>query len=111
MLSRAIDPRNDSKEMLERDTSLAAMAETLSTSADYRVLRRVIPRPPSAPCAGQVTKTGVILDVETTGLDQQKDEVIELGMVKFDYLPDGCIAGVKDVFTRSTSRPCRSRRR
>jgi DNA polymerase-3 subunit epsilon len=51
------------------------------------------------PSIGEVTKTGVILDVETTGLDQLKDEVIELGVVKFDYLPDGRIAGLRDVFT------------
>ncbi len=32
-------------------------------------------------------KAGLILDVETTGLDSAKDEVIELGMVKFRYGP------------------------
>ena len=36
---------------------------------------------------------------ETTGLDTRKNEIIELGMVKFDYLPDGRIAGVRDVFS------------
>jgi DNA polymerase-3 subunit epsilon len=47
--------------------------------------------PPTVPASG------VIIDLETT--DQQKDEIIELGMVKFDYLPDGSIAGLTDVFT------------
>jgi DNA polymerase-3 subunit epsilon len=88
-----------SEEMLQEDTSLAAMAEALSKSADYRVLRRLVPRAPFVPSIGEVTKMGVILDVETTGLDQLKDEVIELGVVKFDYLPDGRIAGLRDVFT------------
>jgi DNA polymerase III subunit epsilon len=85
--------------MFLEGTDLAAMAETLSKSTDYRVLRRLVPRTVLAPVTSQDAKTAILLDVETTGLDQQKDEVIELGMVKFDYLPDGQIAGVRDVFT------------
>jgi DNA polymerase-3 subunit epsilon len=85
--------------MFQDTISLAAMAEALGRSSDYRVLRRLVPRPLSTPAIGQETKTGILLDTETTGLDAQRDEIIELGMVKFDYLPHGRIAGVRDVFS------------
>jgi DNA polymerase-3 subunit epsilon len=85
--------------MFQDTTDLAAMAEALSRSADFRVLRRLSPRFPSSPVAGQETKTGILLDTETTGLDHARDEIIELGMVKFDYTADGRIAGVRDTFS------------
>lgn len=41
-------------------------------------------------------RTGIILDTETTGVDTQLDEIIEVGMVVFDYDESGLIvrAGV-----------------
>lgn len=84
--------------MLSTSMDLAAMAEALSRSADFRVLRRLTPRIVSSLPAGQGTRTGILLDTETTGLDHRKDEIIELGMVKFEYLADGRIVGVWDTF-------------
>ncbi|MHC2623950.1 DNA polymerase-3 subunit epsilon [Bradyrhizobium huanghuaihaiense] len=84
--------------MLQQTTDLAAMAEALSRSSDYRVLRRLVPRIPLSRPAGQETRTGILLDTETTGLDHRKDEIIELGMVKFDYTAEGRIVGVRDTF-------------
>lgn len=80
-------------------TSLAAMAAALSRSAGYRVLRRLVPRAVLAPSIATEVKTAVLLDTETTGLDARKDEIIELGMVKFDYLPDGHVVSVRDTFS------------
>ena len=91
--------------MFENDVTLEAMAEALAKSTDYRVLRSQVPRKTFTPSFSQSTKTGILLDVETTGLDRQKDEVIQVGMVKFDYLPDGRIAGIKDSLRRLTSQP------
>jgi DNA polymerase-3 subunit epsilon len=87
-------------EVMFLDTiSLAEMADALSRSDDYRGLRRLVPRIRSVPSIRQDIRTAVLLDTETTGLDAQKSEIIELGMVKFDYLPDGRIAGVRDTFS------------
>lgn len=91
-------PEDENDQMSENALSLTAMAEALARSGDYRVLRRLIPRTAFTPSIGQATKTGLLVDVETTGLDHRKDEIIELGMVKFDYLPDGRIVGLRDVF-------------
>ena len=70
------------------EIDLAAMAEMLAKSSDYRVLRRLTPRTEFASCEGQATRIGILIDVETTGLNTAQDEIIELAMVKFEYLPD-----------------------
>ncbi|WGS23986.1 MULTISPECIES: 3'-5' exonuclease [unclassified Bradyrhizobium] len=79
--------------------TLADIAATLEQSPDYRVLRRLVPRSEFTPGNGEAAKTAILLDVETTGLDPVRDEIIELGMVKFTYLPDGRIARVIDSFS------------
>jgi DNA polymerase-3 subunit epsilon len=85
--------------MFQEPISLEAMADALSRSDHYRVLRRLMPRLPSSPPTGLDIRTAVLLDTETTGLDARRDEIIELGMVKFDYWPDGRIACVRDTFS------------
>lgn len=48
-----------------------------------------------------------LLDFETTGLDTTKDEVIELGMVKFSYSGRGEVTAVVDTFS-SFNQPSKS---
>jgi DNA polymerase-3 subunit epsilon len=92
-------PDNTVNPMPPEEINLAAMAETLAQSPDYRVLRRLTPRTEFASSEGHASKTGILLDVETTGLDTARDEIIELAMVKFTYLPDDRIARITDIFS------------
>jgi DNA polymerase-3 subunit epsilon len=74
------------------------MVKSLEMSGDYRVLRRLKPRDVfEAIIPGQELQTGVLIDLETTGLDTTSDEVIELGLVKFAYLADDRLAHVVDT--------------
>src|SRR5258708_26773438 len=92
--------------MTTMDQALAAMAQTLEASGEYRVLRRLAFRQWfSTPT--ERTKVGISLDVETTGRDAASDEVVELGMVKFSYHPDGTVAVVLDRFS-SFNEPSRT---
>jgi DNA polymerase-3 subunit epsilon len=63
---------------------LEAMAQQLETQGDFRVLRRLKPllNWPGTPAAS-VTRV-VVLDTETTGLDQGKERIIELAMLRVD---------------------------
>jgi DNA polymerase III subunit epsilon len=72
-----------------RAPELDALARRLTASGDFKVLRRLVPRRPSPALADQAEKIGIIIDLETTGLDHTRDEVIELGIVKFRYSERG----------------------
>jgi DNA polymerase-3 subunit epsilon len=79
---------------------LEEMASTLAASGQYRVQRRIKPRAPIAPPTGVEVKLALFVDVETTGLDHTKNEIIELAMVPFTYGPDGRIYEVREPFQR-----------
>lgn len=87
-----------------------ALAAALEASgSNYRVLRRLLPRQQwyADPAGTVALKHGLIVDVETTGLDPAQDEIIELAMLPFTFSAEGEIF---EAFTpwqsyREPSRP------
>jgi DNA polymerase-3 subunit epsilon len=79
---------------------IATLADSLAQHPDYRVLRRLVPRHSFLPTVpGQVLQKAVVLDTETTGLSAQDDQVIELGMIAFEFDPvAGTVHRILQVF-------------
>jgi DNA polymerase-3 subunit epsilon len=81
-------------------TSAENLAQTLEKHPDYRILRRLQPKPGKWRTEHHGNRClGVVLDTETTGLLLDEDRVIELGMIRFEFDPQsGLILGVDEVF-------------
>lgn len=73
------------------------MAEALTATGDYRVLRR-LPAPTPLDRLPDGARLGIVLDVETTGIDVAADEIIELALVPFAYAIDGQVLGTLAPF-------------
>jgi len=79
---------------------LEKLAAILEESDDFRVLRRLKPRDSIKNTSGDESRLGLFVDVETTGLDPLKDEIIELAMLPFRYSLKGEVIAMSEPFNR-----------
>ena len=86
--------------LIPSDSEAADMAARLELHPAYRVMRMLVPRHSFEPALpGKRLLQGLVLDTETTGLTPQTDQVIELGMVLFEFDPElGTVHRVVSVF-------------
>lgn len=75
---------------------LEKMAAALEASGRYRILRKLDGRERIETADGSETRLGLFFDVETTGLEPARDEIIEIAMVPFTYALDGRIFELRE---------------
>lgn len=88
--------------------ALEHLARVLTASGEFQVLRRFRPRARYAPPDDQPTRTGLFVDVETTGLDREADAILQFCGVPFTYgVRDGRIYDVDPavVYFEDPGRP------
>ncbi|MGH1591334.1 3'-5' exonuclease [Methylobacterium phyllosphaerae] len=79
---------------------LDSITGVLESTGEYRVLRRLQPLADRPDTPDEPTFVGLVVDVETTGTDFAADEVIELGILKFEYGASGRIYRVLDALNQ-----------
>lgn len=74
------------------ESAISEATQLLDAHPDFKVIRRISARTVFVENDDRVLSKGVVVDTETTGINPDKDAIIELGMVLFEYDPDTGIA-------------------
>lgn len=90
--------RSEMKRRDGRPLSDEDMVRHLEESGNYRILRRLIPRPVAVFPRAEFPRNGVIVDTETTGLNHRNDEIIEIGAIAFTFDEAGIVGDVTGVY-------------
>jgi len=71
----------------------------LEESGRFRILRKLTPRPIIPRSESRFPRLGLLVDTETTGLQHDRHEIIEVGAVAFTYDDTGAIGDVVGVYS------------
>jgi len=82
------------------------MVKELEASGRYRILRRLETRFEVLDAPTRQHRRGLFVDVETTGLDSVRDEIIELAIVPFTYSLEGDLIAVGEPYHRLRQPSC-----
>ncbi|MCY0093251.1 3'-5' exonuclease [Hoeflea ulvae] len=74
--------------------NLEELVDRLEATGDFRVLRRLKLSEHIEPSDSSRNRTGMFLDVESTGLDVGTSEILELAIMPFEYGADGRVVSV-----------------
>ena len=74
------------------DSAVTEGVRLLDAHPDFKIIRRITSRKSFAENDGRVLSKGVVVDTETTGTNSDKDGIVELGMVLFEFDPETGIA-------------------
>lgn len=70
------------------NSAIIEAKQLLDAHPDFKVITRILPRTEFSQSDGRPLSRGIVIDTETTGLNPDKDAIIELGMVLFEYDPE-----------------------
>lgn len=74
------------------DSAITEAERLLDLHPDFKITRRITPRQFFAENDGRILSKGVVVDTETTGTSPDKDAMVELGMILFEFDPATGIA-------------------
>jgi DNA polymerase III subunit epsilon len=73
---------------MKTNISESELIDQLKITGNYKISKKLEPQESYNEDDGSEKKIAIFLDVETTGTEVAEDEIIELGMVAFEYNPD-----------------------
>ena len=73
--------------------------EELEGTGQYKVIHKYKQQKFYHRDDGSIKSKGMFLDVETTGLNYEKDKIIEIALVPFEFSKDGRIFNIKDDYS------------